>query len=161
MHPRATQLIRDLELGAHPEGGFFREIFRSPTRVDPCDGRPRRAALTTIFFLLAHGQVSRWHAVRSDEVWHLYEGGPLELFIAAADLSSIERVRLAPVAAHASPTRTVAAGCWQAARPLGDYALAGCTVAPGFEYEDFAMLSDDPRAAARLRIEAPDLAAML
>lgn len=161
MHPRAADLIRALGLAPHPEGGFFRESFRSTARVEPADGRPQRSALTTIFFLLASGQVSRWHSVRSDEVWHFYEGGALELFIASADAASIERVRLAPVAAATMPARTVAAGCWQAARPLGDYALAGCTVAPGFEYEDFRMLADDPRAAARIRAAAPDLAALL
>lgn len=154
-------MIRDLALAPHPEGGFFREIFRSPLLIDPLDGRPRRAASTTIFFLLVRGQMSRWHAVRSDEVWHLYEGSPLELFIAPTAAGPIERALLGPVAEHCAPTRTVPAGYWQAARPAGDYVLAGCTVAPGFEYEDFRMLADDPAAAARLRAAAPDLAVML
>ena len=88
MHRRAAELIRELGLAPHPEGGFFREIFRSTLLVEPCDGRSRRSALTAIFFLLAQGQVSRWHSVRSDEVWHLYEGGPLELLIASPDARS-------------------------------------------------------------------------
>ena len=161
MHRRAAELIRELGLAPHPEGGFFREIFRSAVLVEPCDGRSRRSALTAIFYLLARGQVSRWHSVRSDEVWHLYEGGPLELLIASPDARSIESARLGPVGKQATPTRTVAAGCWQAARPLGDYALAGCTVAPGFEYGDFHMLADDPQTAARLRAVAPQLAELL
>jgi predicted cupin superfamily sugar epimerase len=105
--------------------------------------------------------VSRWHAVRSDEVWHFYEGGPLELFIASADVRTIASAHLGPVGEQSTPTRVVAASCWQAARPLGDYALAGCTVAPGFEYADFQMLADDPRAAARLRAAAPGLGGLL
>ena len=79
MHVRAEELIATLGLRPHPEGGFFREIFRSSTLVTPADGRGPRSALTTIYFLLTEGTHSRWHHVISDEVWHLYEGGPLEV----------------------------------------------------------------------------------
>ena len=79
MHPRATELITQLNLERHPEGGYYREIFRSADLVSPADGRGPRAALTTIYFLLPAGTISRWHRVTSDEVWHLYEGGPLEV----------------------------------------------------------------------------------
>jgi predicted cupin superfamily sugar epimerase len=160
MHPRAAELVRMLGLAPHPEGGFFREVFRSTDRVRPLDGRAPRSALTTIFFLLVEGQSSRWHAVASDEVWHLYEGGPLELLIAPHDLTRVDRALLGPAGGDALPTRTVPARCWQAARPLAAYALAGCSVGPGFEFEDFDLLADDPRAAA-LRTAAPDLAVLL
>jgi uncharacterized protein len=158
MHPRAAELIRTLDLVPHPEGGFFREVFRSRSRVHPADDRSERAALTTIFFLLPEGQASRWHAVSSDEVWHLYEGGPLELLVAPPDLGTIERVRLAAVGADQRPVQTVPAGWWQAARPLGEYALAGCTVGPGFEYEDFRLLADDPHALEKIHALASELA---
>ena len=158
MHPRATELIRELDLVPHPEGGFFRESFRSRSRVLPVDGRSERAALTTVFFLLPDGHFSRWHAVSSDEVWHLYEGGPLELIVAPPDLTRIERTRLAPVGEKDRPAHTVPAGWWQTARPIGEYALAGCTVGPGFEYADFRLLADDPHAAAKIRALAPELA---
>jgi predicted cupin superfamily sugar epimerase len=160
MHPRAAELLRSLDLVPHPEGGFFREIFRSRTLVQPLDGRSRRSALTTIYFLLPAGTVSRWHAVASDEVWHLYEGGPLELSVASPDLEAIHAIQLSPAAAGRDPSATVPAGWWQAARPLGDYALAGCTVGPGFEYEDFRLLSDDPAAMTKLRARAPELLAL-
>ena len=150
-----------LELAPHREGGFFREIFRSPATVEPHDGRSLRSAVTSIFFLLIEGQASRWHAVRSEEVWHLYEGGPLELFVAAPDATDLRRWRLGPVNGEERPTRTVPAGWWQAARPLGPYALAGCTVAPGFEYEDFRLLADDSAAARKLTLAAPDLASLV
>jgi len=79
MHERARELISTLEMRPHPEGGYYREVYRSIDRVMPGDGRGERAALTTIYFLLVEGTFSRWHQVDSDEVWHLYEGGPLEL----------------------------------------------------------------------------------
>ena len=169
MHPRAARLIRELDLAPHAEGGSFREIFRSSALVTPLDGRPRRAAATTIYFLLAEGQWSRWHAVRSDEIWHFHEGEPLELLIASADACTVERRILCPPApddvAHGGdvegPIHVVRAGCWQAARPLGVYALVACTVAPGFEYDDFRLLADDADAPARLRKAAPDLAGLL
>ena len=161
MHPRAVELIRLLDLAPHPEGGYFREIFRSSLRVSPADGRPARSALTTIFFLLVEGQFSRWHGVASDEVWHLYEGGPLELFVASRDVGDLRRLRLGPAGATDGPTHTIPAYCWQAARPLGDFALAGCTVGPGFEFEDFRFLADDPATVDRLRVTAPDLVTLL
>ena len=150
MHPRAQLLIDELGLQPHPEGGFFREIHRSTQRVQPRDGRAERAALTTIYFLLAAPGFSRWHRVASDEVWHLYEGGPLELRIADPQIDAIEIVRLDRVDAAIRPVATVPAGYWQAARPLGDYALIGATVGPGFEFEDFAFLDPTSSLAARL-----------
>jgi len=161
MHPRAAELVGLLELKPHPEGGYFREIFRSSLHVSPADGRPVRNALTTIFFLLVEGQFSRWHGVASDEVWHLYEGGPLELCVATRDGGAVTRIRLGTAGPGETPTHTVPAYHWQAARPLGAYALAGCTVGPGFEFEDFRFLADDPSASGSLRAAAPDLAALL
>jgi hypothetical protein len=78
---RAAELIATLHLQPHPEGGWFREIFRSPHLVDPRDARPERSALTSIDFLLTQGQFSAWHRVDSDEAWHLLEGGPLRLWL--------------------------------------------------------------------------------
>jgi predicted cupin superfamily sugar epimerase len=150
MHPRAQLLIDQLGLQPHPEGGFYREIHRSTQRVHPQDGRALRSALTTIYFLLAAPAFSRWHRVASDEVWHLYEGGPLELRIADPQLDAIEVVRLDRVDATTRPVATVLAGYWQAARPLADYALIGATVGPGFEFEDFAFLAQSSALAARL-----------
>jgi predicted cupin superfamily sugar epimerase len=161
MHPRAAELIRTLTLAPHREGGFFREVFRSAERVQPADGRGWRSAVTTIFFLLVEGQASRWHAVASDEIWHLYEGGPLELVVASPDFARVERTLLGLASDTVLPTYTVAARCWQAARPLGPYVLAGCSVGPGFELADFRMLTDDPQGASALRARAPDFVTLL
>jgi predicted cupin superfamily sugar epimerase len=150
MHPRAQYLIDELELQPHPEGGFFREIHRSEHRVRPNDLRSDRSALTTIYFLLPAPTFSRWHRVVSDEVWHLYEGGPLELRIADAEIGHVRAIHLDRVASGIGPVAVVPSGHWQAARPLGDYALVGATVGPGFEFEDFAFLSQDSLLAVRL-----------
>jgi predicted cupin superfamily sugar epimerase len=160
MHPRASELIRTLDLNPHPEGGFYRETWRSPIRVT-VDQRPARSALTTIYFLLAAGSFSAWHRVRSDEAWHWYEGDPLELVVASPDFGIRKQLRLGPVGANTGPAVTVPADWWQAARPLGTYALCGCTVAPGFEFEDFAFLRDHPSGCDALRLAAPELLSLL
>ncbi len=158
MHPRAAELVRLLDLKPHPEGGHFREVFRSTRSVRPADGRGDRSALTAITFLLAAGEFSRWHRLASDEVWHHGEGDPLELFALDAGLERCERRVLG---AGREPVAGIPAGCWQAARPAGAYALAGCTVGPGFDFADFRMLADDPAAAGILRRRFPDLAGLL
>ena len=158
---RAADLITALSLTPHPEGGYYREVFRSPARVQPLDGRTDRLALTTIYFLLVVGQVSRWHRVASDEVWHYYEGGPLELLVADAGLNGVSRRRLGPVGDNTEPVQVVLAGEWQAARSIGPYTFVGCTVGPGFEFEDFQMLDGLRDQAALLKGRHPDLAAFI
>jgi uncharacterized protein len=146
---RLDQLVSRLALAPHPEGGRFRQIFRSASQVRTADNRPLRTAMTSIYYLLEEGEFGRWHRVRSDEVWHLYEGGPLELLVAPPDVSAVEHRVLDAAGPDTEPVTVVPADWWQAARPLGAYALAGCTVAPGFEFDDFAFLSDEPLAMER------------
>lgn len=96
----------------------------------------------------------------SDEVWNLYEGGPLELLVAPPDMTSLDRVVLAGEGAGFQPTYTVPAGWWQAAKSLGSYALAGCTVGPGFTFDDFefaAACADDRERLAALSPDSRDL----
>ena len=129
MHPRAQELIESLALQPHPEGGWYRQLFKSDERVIRVRDDANRAALTTIYFLLVEGTFSAWHRVRSDEVWHWYEGDALELLTRTSStrLDANHRVHV------------IRANEWQAARPVGAYALAGCTVGPGFEFDDFEM----------------------
>jgi predicted cupin superfamily sugar epimerase len=101
--PRAQALVRTLGLVPHPEGGHYGEVFRSAVPVPT--GRGQRSALTTIDFLLAKGEFSAWHRVRSDEVWHLLEGGPLRLWLIPADLSRIEHVDLGLAGQQHPPRR--------------------------------------------------------
>ncbi len=156
--PRALALIDHLSLERHPEGGYYRSLYRSVSRVQPADDRSSRASLSTIYFLLASGQHSRWHRVRSDEAWHFYEGDPIELLVADPELLQVERVALGALAGGGVPVHVVPAGWWQAARPMGAYGLVGCTVAPGFEFDDFSFLRDDDAMFRALRLLDPSLA---
>ena len=156
--PRADALIVQLGLEPHPEGGHYRQIYRSSERVQPADDRPSRASLTTIYFLLTAGTFSRWHRVRSDEAWHFCEGEPIELLVVDAEFWRVERVTLGPLSDSSQPVHVVPAGSWQAARPVGAYGLASCTVAPGFEFEDFDLLGDNAAAERALLTLDPMLA---
>lgn len=125
----ADETVRRLGLVPHPEGGFYRETFRSPLKVRLPDGR-KRSASTAIYYLLPQGAWSAWHRVQADEVWHFYEGAPLQLFRLGMEPARLDR---------GSPQAVVPAGVWQAALPDGGATLCGCTVAPGFEFEDFEL----------------------
>jgi predicted cupin superfamily sugar epimerase len=161
MDSRAAALISSLGLTPHPEGGYFGEVYRSTTLVRPLDGRPHRTSLTTIYFLLTAGDLSRWHRVASDEVWHYYEGDVLELFVADPELERVARHVLGPVGSGVRPVHTVAASQWQAARSTGAYTLVGCTVGPGFDFADFEMLRDRPADSEAVRRGHPDSAAFI
>ena len=161
MHPRAAELISTLDLRPHPEGGFYHEVHRSTSRVNTDDGR-ERAALTTIYFLLTAGARSRWHQVDSDEVWHFYEGDPLELLELDARATTLARHRLGAVDGMTQrPVHTIPAGAWQAARTLGEYTLVGCSVGPGFDFADFRLLADDPALAAVVQRAWPEVASLV
>ena len=125
----AADTIRRLGLVPHPEGGFYRETFRSSMMLQLPDGR-RRSASTAIHYLLPRGQRSAWHRIASDEVWHHYDGGPLLLHLLGTGTTRLDR---------SEPQIVVPAGIWQAAEPEGEAVLCGCTVAPGFEFADFEL----------------------
>jgi predicted cupin superfamily sugar epimerase len=143
MTPEVRALIERLRLEPHPEGGYYRELYRSNQRVQPLDDRPERAAATTIFFLLAAGQHSRWHRVRSDEIWHFYAGDPLDLHVATGSLDAVEHLTLSGLAGPGQLVHVVPAGKWQSAKPRGEYSLVGCTVAPGFDFADFSFFEGE------------------
>lgn len=158
MPARARELVAQLGLAPHPEGGFYREIFRSTDTVTGPHGA-RRSALTVIHFLLPSGAHSALHRVTADEAWHFVEGDPLELlWVTAGD--ELHRIRLGKLSDDAVPAAVVPAGAWQACRPLGAYALVSCDVAPGFQFDDFALLRDDPAACAAMLARHPELAGL-
>jgi uncharacterized protein len=137
MHPEAQAIVDALELTPHPEGGFYREVFRSPLVVSaPLRERP---ASTAIYFLLPAGSFSALHRVRSDEVWHHYDGDPVELHTIDATGAHVVSMLGRRLGIGEHPQHVVPAGVWQAALPVGRFALCGCTVAPGFDFEDFEM----------------------
>ena len=129
-----ARLVAALRLEAHPEGGHYRETWRSEATDDA--GRPSG---TAIHFLLPEGVENRWHRVDAAEIWHHYAGGRLELSIAAED-ESVERIVLGSnVLAGEIPQAIVPAGAWQRARALEGWALCGCTVSPAFLFERFEL----------------------
>jgi predicted cupin superfamily sugar epimerase len=142
MNPRAAEFRAQLGLDPHPEGGWYREIFRSPAEVIPADGRGPRSALTAIHFLLTKGQFSAWHVVTSDECWHFGEGDPLELLLFEPASRTRSRIELGRASEAQQLMAVVPAGCWQAARPLGEYSLVQCVVGPGFDFGDFSLIRD-------------------
>ena len=153
-----------LGLLPHPEGGFFGESFRSPIQLTLPDGRIR-AASTAIYFLLPMGAFSALHRVSSDEVWHFYEGDPLELTTITPEgiLKTMTLGR--DLEEGQRPQFVVPAGVWQAAKPTVEkigFTLVGCTVAPGFDFADFEMPVCDelgrlfPQHAAAIQILTRD-----
>lgn len=161
LHQRAYELIEKLDLKHHPEGGHFSEVYRSPSTVRPSDDRDERAAVTTIYFLLSKGELSRWHQVRSDELWHYYEGDPLELQSIDPRTWERKRMLLGPEGSGGNAVQVIPGGWWQAARTTGEYTLAGCTVAPGFEYGDYMIFPENSDESEEIRRRFPDLAAFL
>lgn len=146
----ADDWIHALGLAPHPEGGWYRRIHTSALQVD-CGARTR-PALTSILYLLRAGEIGRWHRVASDEAWHVCAGAPLELTRADPEFMDIETSRLGP---PGLPAIVVPAGHWQTARSTGAFTLCGCTVGPGFDFADFALLAEDPAARATLAARAP------
>jgi predicted cupin superfamily sugar epimerase len=147
MDDAVRRIVERFELEPHPEGGYFREIYRSPLTTKhpniPQGTGSERTAGTLIYFLLSGSDFSAFHRVRySDEIWHLYAGGPLEIFTIDAGGTLSQRTLTTDVL-NGEPTAMVPAGTWQSARlaPGTAWALGGCTVAPGFEYDDFEMPS--------------------
>jgi predicted cupin superfamily sugar epimerase len=129
----ADQVVRLLGLAPHPEGGFYRETFRDAAAAGG------RGASTAIYYLLREGDESAWHRVDAAEVWHHYAGAPLEISL-SPDGRERSILRLGTdLAAGERPQVVVPPGVWQAARPVGGWTLAGCTVAPAFEFAGFEM----------------------
>jgi len=174
-HAARDELIRRFDLKPHPEGGFFSETYRSAERVSrvdtaattsaaatdaaPMSPAQTRAASTAIYYLLCDGAHSAWHRIRSDEVWHFYAGGPLNVHVLDAGGKLVTH-KLGNALLHRDAVfqAVVPAGLWFAAECAdpADYALAGCTVAPGFEFSEFELADVD-----MLKAQHPQHAALI
>jgi predicted cupin superfamily sugar epimerase len=138
MSDSADALIEQLDLAAHPEGGWYRETWRG------APGPDGRASGTAIVFLLKAGEASHWHTVDAAELWLWQAGDPVELRLAASDAGPARSVILgADLAAGQNLQGLVAHGEWQAARPFGPpvhgYSLVSCVVVPGFDFAGFTL----------------------
>jgi predicted cupin superfamily sugar epimerase len=131
-----TDLVRLLGLAPHPEGGWYRETWKSDVTLHPDGYEGERATATAIYFLLNPGEESRWHLVRSDELWLWHRGGPLTLQLGGAGEAPD------PVAAveFTLGADVVPGGVWQSAQLAGaEPALVSCVVSPGFDFVDFRL----------------------
>ncbi|MEP6654278.1 MAG: cupin domain-containing protein [Myxococcales bacterium] len=159
---RAMQIIARLGMKPHPERGFFVETHRAPVTVTAASHPGPRAAATAIYFLVtADAPTTYLHRLLSDEVFHLYEGGPLEIVRLFADgRGDVARLGL-DLAAGERPQVVVPAGTWFGTELAAgaSHCLVGCTVAPGFDFTDFE-LAAGPELAARYPALADRIARM-
>ncbi|HVO61359.1 MAG TPA: cupin domain-containing protein [Terriglobales bacterium] len=164
----AEQLIGILKLKSHPEGGYYRETYRSDEFIAhgclPSRFRGDRPYSTAIYYLLPAGTVSRLHRIASDEVWHFYLGGPFTILELRPHGSSDHVVVGPDVVGGQRLQHVVKAGTWFGAYPNAgtDYALVGCTVAPGFDFAEFEvakeqeLLAKFPREEESIKRLTPD-----
>ncbi|HEY1655223.1 MAG TPA: cupin domain-containing protein [Candidatus Tumulicola sp.] len=131
----AGELVERLGLKPHPEGGYFCETYRSALSVTARE--ISRPALTSIYYLLTRESFSAFHRIASDEIWHHYLGGTVA--IESIDPSGTHRRAL--IGREDRHQAAIPAGTWFAAHPCdgAEYALVGCDVAPGFDFEDFEL----------------------
>jgi predicted cupin superfamily sugar epimerase len=140
----ASYWIHKLNLEPHPEGGFYRQTYRAD-QVLPREALPQfpgpRAASTAIYFLLEEKSFSAFHRLRSDELWHFYVGAPVVVHVIAESREYSKILLGNDPDAGEELQAVVKAGCWFAShvRDRKSFALVGCTVAPGFDFEDFEL----------------------
>jgi len=134
-------LAEQLDLQAHPEGGWYRETWRSALAFSPEGYGGQRSLATAIYYLLHPGEQSRWHVVRSDELWFWHGDGPLILRLggSGARPAGVRTVMLgSDLQAGQQPQAVVPGGAWQCAEPASDVpVLVSCVVSPGFDFADF------------------------
>ncbi len=141
----AQEYVQALNMQTHPEGGYFVEMYRSAEMV-PADALPdrfggARTMSTAIYFLLESHHISALHRIQSNEVWHFYDGGPLDVFVIEPN-GELRIIRLGrDMAAGEVFQAVVPAGCWFGSKPApgSAFSLVGCTVAPGFDFTDFEL----------------------
>ena len=148
------ELMRPIDLQEHPEGGRFREVFRSGIMVSKHDGT-KRPSLTHIYFSLNSGEVSRFHKVASDEVWNLYQGRGVKLHIWEGTEKEPYTIILSEE--NNCFCHVIPAGIWQAAEPISGKVLVGCSVAPGFDFADFTLMYQNSKEAKVLISLSPEM----
>lgn len=145
MDDNRPETARLLSMTAHPEGGWYKETWRSDISLRPENYPGSRSVCTAIYFLLPADEESRWHRVRSTELWLWHRGGPLLLRLGGTgetpDPEPSTLILGPDIVNGQHPQIRVPAGCWQAARPAHDEeVLTSCIVAPGFDFDDFQLL---------------------
>jgi len=145
MLAQVQHLIEKLGLLPHPEGGFYKEIYRSevmiPQKVLGEDFTGDRNSCTSIYFLLTADNFSAFHRIKQDEIWHYYSGSPLFVHVIDRQGNYIRHEVGIDVNKGQTPQLIVPAGCWFASniKEENSYSLVGCTVSPGFDFDDFEL----------------------
>jgi uncharacterized protein len=145
-----NRLIRQLDLQPHPEGGLYRQTYRSEERILRSDAnrtRVERHASTAIYYMLRDSDYSAWHRIDADELWHFHLGDPLFIHVLNPHGELATHVLSNPLEQPDGAFQVlVPAGHWFAAERTGPrgFSLAGCTVAPGFEFETFELADVAP-----------------
>lgn len=131
--------IKHLEMSPHPEGGYFKEIFRSKNRIIRSTEDIERDACTSIYYLLESSDFSGFHRLKSDELWYFHKGSPLFIHIIKEN-GSYERIELSD-SGSGHLQAVVESGCWFAAEipSKSGFTLVSCAVAPGFDFTEFEM----------------------
>ena len=142
MNEKAAYYISKLKLMPHPEGGYFNEVYRSEEKLSkenlPARYNGKRSVSTSIYFLLEGEQVSAFHRLKSDETWHFYDGSVVKIYILANDGQMSEILLGKNLEDMEFHQVTIKKNSWFGAEVLdkGSFAFLGCTVAPGFDYDD-------------------------
>lgn len=145
MKPEIEKLVTNLELLPHPEGGFYKEVYRSasviPKDALAADFSGDRNYCTSIYFLLTSENFSAFHRIKQDEIWHFYGGSSLSVHVIDKDGIYTEHKVGMDFSNGEQPQLVVPAGCWFASSVAAkdSYAFVGCTVAPGFDFDDFEL----------------------
>ena len=158
---RANAIIERLGLEPHPERGYYRQTYRASLRVNSADGAARAASTAIYFLITAREPATYLHRLRSDEIFHLYEGGPLEIVRLFPDgTSDVARLGM-NFDAGEQPQIVIQAGTWfgTVLTAGASHCLVGCTVAPGFEFDDFE-LAEGPELEIRYPAAASWIRAM-
>lgn len=139
----AIHWISKLALQPHPEGGHYKEVYRSDESIVSHALPDRffgdRSCATSIYYLLRIGEISKFHRIKSDEIWHFYDGFPMEI-LRIDTKGKLHKNRIGIHSRNDSfPQLIVPAGDWFAAQSTGEYSLVGCTVSPGFDFNDFEL----------------------
>jgi len=147
------QLINHFNLQPHPEGGWYKQTYKSAEYISavalPERFTGNRPVSTAIYFLLEQGNFSAFHRIKSDECWHFYHGDPLEIFV----IQNTGELTVTTLGNDISKGHLfqyiVPAGCWFASRPAkgSQYCFVGCTVAPGFDFADFELADEEHLAS--------------
>lgn len=137
----AAYWIERLQLQQHVEGGWYCEVYKAAQTINLTGNKQEKSAATHIYFLLQQQEFSALHRIASDELWHFYAGTALTVYEITVEGELIVHVLGNDPAKNEQHFCVIKAGSWFGAKTTGegDYALVGCTVAPGFDFADFEL----------------------